>query len=69
MKNITENNFNKRLIDFILPGEKKILGICLGMQLLFENSNEFKMTKGLGLIKGKVKKFKFIQKTIIPHIG
>ena len=69
MKNITENNFNKRLIDFILPGEKKILGICLGMQLLFENSNEFKMTKGLGLIKGKDKKFKFIQKTILPHIG
>ena len=39
------------------------------MQLLFENSNEFKMTKGLGLIKGKVKKFKFIQKLLFLILG
>ena len=31
-----------------------ILGICLGMQLLFEESNEFGKTKGLGLLKGTI---------------
>ena len=33
---------------------RPIIGICLGMQLLFNESNEIKKTKGLGLIKGNV---------------
>lgn len=56
--------------------EKKInfLGICLGMQLLMEGSEESPGVKGLGLIKGKVLKFDFNQlnkkKLLkIPHIG
>ena len=32
-----------------------ILGICLGMQILFEQGQEVKLTKGLGFLKGKVK--------------
>ena len=36
--------------------KKSILGICLGMQLFFDESFEFGQTKGLGLIKGKVEK-------------
>lgn len=46
---------------------KPILGICLGMQLLFEKSYEFGEYKGLGLIKGEIIKFKHHLK--IPHIG
>ncbi len=47
---------------------KPFLGICLGMQLLFERSEEAKLKKGLGIIKGIVKKlpkgdFK------VPHMG
>ena len=38
---------------------QKILGICLGMQLLFESSTEEGNTKGLGILKGKVEKFSF----------
>ena len=48
-----------------------ILGICLGMQLLFEKSFEYGEHKGLGLIKGEIVPFKGnIDETLqIPHIG
>ena len=36
--------------------KKPIIGICLGMQLLFDNSNEFSINKGLGFFKGRNKK-------------
>jgi glutamine amidotransferase len=48
--------------------EKPYLGICLGLQVLFEESEESPGVKGLGIFKGKVKKFK--SKTLkIPQIG
>lgn len=43
------------------------LGICLGMQLLFEESEEHGLCKGLGLLPGKVKRFPAGLK--IPHMG
>ena len=52
--------------------KKPLLGICLGMQLLFEKSYEFKECEGLGFIKGEVIKLIAGQtdKTYkIPHIG
>lgn len=53
-----------------LNPKKSILGICLGMQLLCESSEEGDM-EGLGLIKIKFKKFKFTldSKYKIPHMG
>ena len=52
-----------------VKNKKPLLGICLGMQLLFETSQEAKNKTGLGLLKGQVVKFsaKFGQK--IPHMG
>lgn len=44
------------------------LGICIGMQVLFEQSSEAPGIKGLGLIKGKVKRFKG-KSLITPHMG
>ncbi|MCM8819460.1 MAG: imidazole glycerol phosphate synthase subunit HisH [Candidatus Omnitrophica bacterium] len=44
------------------------LGICLGMQIVFEKSQEAKNTKGLGLIKGEVRKFN-LKNLIVPHMG
>ena len=44
-------------IKHAIKKEKKILGICLGMQLLLSDSEEFGYTLGLDLIKGNVKNF------------
>jgi len=44
------------------------LGICLGMQLLFEESDETKGIKGLGVLEGKVLKFN-LKNLAIPHMG
>ena len=53
--------------------KKPLLGICLGMQLLLEESEEFGITEGLGLIPGRVipvpKKMISGMKQKIPHIG
>lgn len=46
---------------------KPLLGICLGMQMLFEESEEFETTKGLGYINGKIDKIVCPYK--IPHMG
>lgn len=35
--------------------DKPLLGICLGMQLLFEESEEGELSKGLGFLKGKIR--------------
>ncbi len=64
-------NIKKLEIDATLKEVVKknipILGICLGMQLLFDESDEVRNTKGLGLISGKIKKFKIDLK--VPHMG
>jgi glutamine amidotransferase len=46
-----------------------ILGICLGMQLFAEKSDEFGNNEGLGLIPGKVEKLKAGNNVKIPHMG
>lgn len=50
---------------------KPLLGICLGMQVLLEESEEFGITKGLGLIEGKVVKLPIndINHDKLPHVG
>jgi glutamine amidotransferase len=55
-------------INEYVKSNKPILGICLGMQLLFERGDEFGSHKGLGLIKGEVKKISY-KKINVPIIG
>lgn len=65
MKNLE----NKNLIEPIkiaIANNAKFLGICLGLQILFEKSDEAPDLKGLGIIKGGVKKF---TQGKIPQIG
>ncbi|MFA5118486.1 MAG: imidazole glycerol phosphate synthase subunit HisH [Candidatus Omnitrophota bacterium] len=52
-----------------IRGKKIFLGICLGMQLLFESSEESPGVKGLGVLKGEVKKFPYRQGLKVPHMG
>ncbi|MGK7873275.1 MAG: imidazole glycerol phosphate synthase subunit HisH [Xenococcaceae cyanobacterium] len=60
-------------IQEVAKGGTPLLGICLGMQLLLEESEEFGLTRGLGLILGRVIPVPNISKTgqphKIPHIG
>jgi len=48
---------------------KPFLGICLGLQLLFEESEEFGIHKGLAIIQGKVRRFPVDQGLKVPHMG
>lgn len=48
---------------------KPLLGICLGLQLLFEKSYEFGENEGFGFIKGEVVKFELPKEYKIPHMG
>jgi len=47
---------------------KPFLGICLGLQLLFEKSNEGGDVNGLGILKGKVERFSSAKQKV-PHMG
>tara|TARA_B100000965_G_scaffold107369_1_gene88640 strand:+ start:620 stop:1249 length:630 start_codon:yes stop_codon:yes gene_type:complete len=51
-----------------LKYDNSYLGICVGMQILSNKGYEDKITKGLGIIPGEIKKFKN-KKLIIPHMG
>jgi len=56
-------------LEELVRNKKPLLGICLGMQLFFEESQEAKETKGLGILKGKVVRFKEEKGLKVPHMG
>jgi glutamine amidotransferase len=72
MRSLEETNMIDSIKEFASSG-KPMLGICLGMQLLFESSQEFGQTQGLGLIPGKVVAFDKtkmdMQNHKVPHVG
>ena len=74
MRNLDE----KGLLDIVpkvINSGKPFLGICLGLQLLFTESEEFGIHKGLDIIKGRVVKFDFSAQSLeashlkVPHMG
>ena len=71
IKNLNELKFLDKIKEHTLIKRKKILGICLGMQLLGLSSNEDGYSKGLSFIKNKVEKFERTKKNNlrIPHVG
>lgn len=72
MRHLEKLGLTDALHDFVKKGNP-LLGICLGMQMLFDSGNEHGMHKGLGLISGIVDKIsektKSDKNRKIPHIG
>ena len=66
MARLKENNFVDFIEKFVATG-RPFLGVCLGMQLLFEWGFEDQKTEGLGLLKGNITKMETEYK--IPHMG
>lgn len=67
MKRFIEKGFDK-VMEILLEKNTPILGICVGMQMLFEYSYEYGKHKGLGILKGNIVKFdEKIDK--VPQIG
>ncbi len=67
MRNLTALGLDEQIRSLANAG-RPILGICLGMQLLFDRSQEHQLTAGLGLIPGEVSRLK-TGGLRIPHIG
>ncbi|KIM09125.1 MAG: glutamine amidotransferase [Sulfurovum sp. PC08-66] len=71
MTHLKERGMDEAIKAFAQSG-KWMLGICLGMQLLFDKSEEFGSTQGLGLIEGEVVGFdtrRFSTPLKVPHMG
>ena len=65
---LKKKNWTNGIYEHVKLG-KPLLGICLGMQLLFSYGEEDGRHKGLGLIKGSVKKMTLKNKLKLPHVG
>ena len=71
MEHLQKSGMQEAILDFVKSG-KFLLGICLGMQLLFQKSYEFGEHSGLGLLEGEIVHFE--KATLkkgekIPHMG
>jgi glutamine amidotransferase len=71
--NLRDGGFVEPLLQHVEAG-KPLLGICVGMQMLFDESEEFGRHKGLGLIPGKVTRFpagmeERGERLKVPHMG
>ena len=68
MKNLTRLDLVEPILEFIRSG-RPFLGICLGLQLLFDESEEFGIHAGLKIVPGTVKGFDRNMGLKIPHMG
>jgi len=65
MNNLNAAGFTERLLELVKSGSP-LLGICVGLQVLFDKSEESLETPGLGLLKGEIVRFR---EGKIPQIG
>ena len=66
MKALKEHGFDRLVRERATEGTP-LLGVCVGMQLLFDESEEFGATRGLGLLRGSVRRFG--NDLVVPHVG
>ncbi len=66
MSALKEHGFEHLVRQRVAEGTP-LLGVCVGMQMLFEESEEFGQTPGLGLLRGRVRRF--AEDLRVPHVG
>jgi len=66
MKALGERGFDRLVCERAREGTP-LLGVCVGMQLLFDESDEFGSTPGLGLLRGRVRRFE--NDLVVPQVG
>jgi glutamine amidotransferase len=69
INNINQLSLRPILDDQVLNKKKPVLGICIGMQLMADISEENGHYQGLGWINGTVKKIPPQKKLLVPHVG
>ncbi len=68
MSHLVEHDFADAIRSWVSDG-KPMMGICLGLQALFESSEETPGVEGLGIFKGTVKRFNLPAELKVPQIG
>ena len=68
MDELRRKNLVAPIRQAVLSG-KPFLGICLGLQMLFDVSHENGLYEGLGIVPGQVEKFELPQEFAVPHMG
>jgi glutamine amidotransferase len=68
MRELRKRGLDKPVIAHAATG-KPLLGICLGMQLLLSQSEEFELTEGLGIVPGRVVQIPRAPGIKVPHVG
>jgi len=63
---LSERGFDRLVRERVEAGTP-LLGVCVGMQMLFDESEEFGQTKGLGLLRGRVRRFS--DALLVPQVG
>ena len=66
MTALSERGFDQLVCERVAQGTP-LLGVCVGMQMLFEESEEFGRTRGLGLLRGRVRRFS--DDLVVPQVG
>ena len=69
MGRLNEYGLSEVIKELVVDESKPLLGICLGLQLLFESSEESPGVEGLGLLKGKIVRLPEGDDRKIPHMG
>src|ERR1700682_6450370 len=70
MRELSARGFDELIRERVKEGTP-LLGVCVGMQLLFEESEEFGRTAGLGLLRGQVRRFPadLPGNLVVPQVG
>lgn len=66
MKALKEHGFESLVMERVREGTP-LLGVCVGMQMLFEESEEFGRSEGLKLLRGRVRRFS--DELLVPQVG